>query len=134
MLRLSLWGFVLAMFVANSAFDIGAAHVAYRFTEKVASQDKWGDPTYYPWERSSGESVRRLKAHPVLLRLARRVFDARYALSALPLLVLLYFTWTRTRLTDAHLGLAIALGAFALAAKVHFWEMLLPVTDVYTAY
>jgi len=130
--RLALWSMVLAMFVANGAFDIGIAHVAYRLAEKAAGQNKWGDSTFYPWEGSFGASIH----HPNerLPVIARHILEARYALTALPLLLILYFTWTCVRVSEAQLGLAVSLGAFSLAAKVHCWEMLRRVTDLYTSF
>jgi len=134
MVRLALWGLVLAMFVANGAFDVSVAHVAYRCAEKVAGQDKWGNPTYYPPGRSSSVLVPRLREHSTLPTIARYVFESRYVLTALPLLVILYFLWTRDRVGEGPLALAIALSAFALAAKVHLWETLWRATDVYAAF
>jgi len=123
---------VLAMFLANAVFDIAVAHVAYRMAEKVAGQHQWGDPTFYPWAWPTDVLFRPLGDYGAML--ARRVLEWRYGLTALPLLVILYFTWTRERAGEAQLGLAVSLSAFALAAKIECWEMLSRLADVWTRY
>jgi hypothetical protein len=120
---------VLAMFVANGIFDVRVAHVAYRLVEKEAARDKLGDPTFFPQGVASQAFIPTVRDG--LPKVARTIFEGRYVLTALPLLLILYFMWTRPCVTNAQLGLAIVLGAFAMAAKIHCWEMLCWLTDFY---
>jgi len=133
MVRFVLWGFVFAMFLANGVFDIFTARVACRLADKLDAENRWGNPTYR-WEPPTSFVGRGLSEFRFLPAIARRVFEARYALTALPLLFLLYFVWTRPRVDEAHLAAAMTLGTFALVLKVLLWETVVPLTDLCTAF
>ena len=128
--RSILWAMILAMFVANSVFDVTTARVGYRFAKKVAEQE-WHDPTFYPPVKPLYSVLEQLFP---LAAIARYVFEARYALTALPLLMLLYLIWTRPQVSELDLAGVVALATITLVAKAYLLEILLQITDISTGF
>ena len=132
-IRYVLWILVLAMVGGNIAFDLTAAPLVRRLADKAEGQRAWGNPTSAPLGHPLRAPLRRVDERVALGGIARHVFSARFALTALPLLVVLYFA-SKGQLRDSHLGLAMALGGFVLAVKAMLWESLWLIADVYTAF
>lgn len=133
MARLSLWILVLAISASNLAFDLRAAPVGSRLAAKVEGETRLANPTYVAWRHPLRTWLQRIGEGIALHKAARHVFSARYALTGLPLLILVYFI-AAGRVRDSHLGLAIAIGAFGLFAKAALWEAVWLMADICTVF
>ena len=130
--RVALWFLLAFIIAANGAFDLTAGRMARHLIVKAEGEKRRGNPSYFPYYHPLRPRILDVDKHVAIPALARYVFGARFALTALPLLVVCYIAGTR-RLRDSHIGMAISVGAFVLAAKAGLWETLWLITDVYAA-
>jgi 4-amino-4-deoxy-L-arabinose transferase-like glycosyltransferase len=119
--------------VLNAWFDVKVAPVAIRLARKAASQQVIGDPTYIPGEHPIQVRAYRWSQAVRFARISRWFFKARFVLTALPWLFVLFFALMR-RLRETHLADAIVMACILLLAKVLFWEVLWMTADAFTMF
>ena len=125
-----LWLFLLAVVLGGNAFfDFVAAPVGYQLADKL-EQQLGRDETVVA---SMRPQLLKAERQEFVVGLARRVFAARFALTSLPLLFVLFFA-ARRQLSDEVLATAIAIGAFVIVVKVLVWDLIYLLTDVSTVY
>ncbi|MCX8037073.1 MAG: hypothetical protein N3D11_08530 [Candidatus Sumerlaeia bacterium] len=133
-MRPVLWMMLLAMVAANLAFDLWAAPVARRLADKLEGQSAWRQSIYYPPYHPLIPTLTRINQRVPLARVAKTVMAGRFALTALPLLVVLYFRWTRPDVRNTDLAAGVVVGAFALFAKTFLWQVVWLIADVHTRF
>ena len=134
MIRSVLWMLVVTMVVVNAAFDVGGGPVVSRLVGKIEGQNRWPDTTFFPPRHPLHVVLERLNERLPLIPLAHQVLAARYALTFLPLVLLLYFLWAKRQITEIDLASAVTVGAFALAAKAVMSEIVWLMADVHTVF
>jgi len=118
---------------ANLVFDIWVAPVTARLNEKARAQAIVGDPTYVRLPERAHAWGRWLYLETAFPRLTRHVLATRFALTALPLLIIALVAM-RGPMRERHFAAAIAVGALVFATKTVLWRIVWLLADVATGF
>ncbi len=131
--RALIWGLLIVMLGTHVWFDLWIAPVAIRLADKAIMEQRFGNPTHtlpdQPIHREAFRMIQMLH----LAWIALGVFVLRFALTALPIL-LIVFRASGKRLRESHLTGALILGCYLALLKVFLWGAVWYVADLFAYY